>query len=148
MAGALGAVAAVLAIYGIGFAFATAAAGLSEALPLWLSLLIVTGVILVLFAIADSSFDQRARRRHRSRPAIEEAQQTIEALEAMSERTPEEIRMEIAAERHALDDDLSRLQSEIRSLAVFVAAGLVVVGLVSWRRGKRKGAETVWKVVK
>ena len=66
----------------------------------------------------------------------------------MSERTPEEIRMEIAAERHALDDDLSRLQSEIRSLAVFVAAGLVVVGLVSWRRGKRKGAETVWKVVK
>lgn len=61
----------------------------------------------------------------------------------MSERTPEAIRMEIAAERQALDEDLSNLQSEIRSLAVFVAAGLVVVGLVSWRRGKRKGTETV-----
>ena len=66
----------------------------------------------------------------------------------MSERTPEEIRTEIAAEREALGEDLSNLQSEIRSLAVFVAAGLVVVGLVSWRRGRRKGAETVWKLVK
>jgi hypothetical protein len=56
--------------------------------------------------------------------------------------------MEIAAERHALDDDLSKLQSEIRSLAVFAAAGLVVVGLVTWRAGKRKGAGTVWKLVK
>ena len=66
----------------------------------------------------------------------------------MTERTPEVIRMEIAAERQALDEDLSNLQSEIRSLAVFVAAGLVVVGLVSWRRGKRKGTKTVWKLVK
>ena len=54
----------------------------------------------------------------------------------MSERTPEEIRMEIAAERQALDEDLSKLQSEVRSLAVFVAAGLVVVGLVSCRKGQ------------
>ena len=56
----------------------------------------------------------------------------------MSERTPEEIRAEIAAERQALDEDLSNLQSEIRSLAVFVTAGLVVVGLVSWRRGDER----------
>lgn len=66
----------------------------------------------------------------------------------MSERTSVEIREEIAAERHALDEDLSKLQAEIRSLAVFVAAGLVVVGLVTWRRGKRQGAEAVWKLVK
>ena len=66
----------------------------------------------------------------------------------MSERTPEEIRMEIAAERQALDEDLSKLQSEIRSLAVFVAAGLVVVGLVTWRRGRRQGAAAVWKLVR
>jgi hypothetical protein len=66
----------------------------------------------------------------------------------MSERTPEQIRTEIASERQALDEDLSRLQSEIRSLAVFVAAGLVVVGLVSWRSGRRKGAGAVWKLVK
>lgn len=57
----------------------------------------------------------------------------------MSERTPEAIRMEIAAERQALDEDLSNLQSEIRSLAVFVAAGLVLVGLVSWRRANERG---------
>ena len=66
----------------------------------------------------------------------------------MSERTPEQIRLEIAAERQALDEDLSNFQSEIRSLAVFVGAGLVVVGLVSWRTGKRKGAKTIWKLVK
>jgi hypothetical protein len=66
----------------------------------------------------------------------------------MSERTPEKIRLEIAAERRALDEDLSNLQSEVRSLALFVVAGLVVVGLVSWRTGKRKGAKTVWKLVK
>jgi hypothetical protein len=66
----------------------------------------------------------------------------------MSERTADTIREEIAAERQALGEDLSKLQSEIRSLAVFVAAGLVVVGLVTWRRGKRQGAEAVWKLVK
>jgi hypothetical protein len=66
----------------------------------------------------------------------------------MSERTVEQIRVEIAAEREALDGDLSKLQSDIRSLAVFVAAGLVVVGLVTWRAGKRKGAGTIWKLVR
>jgi len=66
----------------------------------------------------------------------------------MSERTVDTIRAEIATERQALDEDLSKLQSEVRSLAVFVAAGLVVVGLITWRRGKREGAEAVWKLVK
>ena len=82
MAGALGAVAAVLVIYGIGFALATAAAGLSEALPLWLSLLIVTGVILVLAAVAGLLARQSARKASPAKPsqAIEEAQQTVEAL--------------------------------------------------------------------
>ena len=82
MAGALGAVAAVLVIYAIGFAFATAAAGLSEALPLWLSLLIVTGVILVLAAVAGLLARQSARKASPAKPsqAIEEAQQTVEAL--------------------------------------------------------------------
>jgi hypothetical protein len=42
----------VLVVYAIGFAFASAAAGISEALPLWLSLLIVSGLILLLAAIA------------------------------------------------------------------------------------------------
>ena len=43
IAGGLGAVAGVLVVYAIGFAFAAIAAGLSEALSLWLSLLIVAG---------------------------------------------------------------------------------------------------------
>jgi len=66
----------------------------------------------------------------------------------MSERTVEEIRTEIDAERQHLNADLTALQSEIRSLAVLVAAGLVVVALVTWRRGSRKGVATVWKLVR
>jgi hypothetical protein len=66
----------------------------------------------------------------------------------MSERTVEEIRTEIDAERQRLNDDLTALQSEIRSLGVLVAAGLVVVALVAWRKGSRKGVSTVWTLVK
>jgi hypothetical protein len=66
----------------------------------------------------------------------------------MSERTAEDIRNELAAERQHLDDDLARLKSDVRSLALFMVAGLIVVGVVTWRLGKRKGAGTVWKLVK
>lgn len=66
----------------------------------------------------------------------------------MSERTAEDIRNELAAERQRLDGDLARLKSDVRSLALFMVAGLVVVGLVTWRLGKRKGAGAVWKLVK
>ena len=66
----------------------------------------------------------------------------------MSDRTVEEIRTEIDAERQRLDDDLTALQSEIRSLGVLVAAGLVVVALVAWRKGSRKGVATVWKLIR
>ena len=66
----------------------------------------------------------------------------------MSERTVEAIRTEMATERQALDDDLKKLKSDARSLAVFGTAGLAVVAVVTWRLGKRKGAATVWKLVK
>lgn len=66
----------------------------------------------------------------------------------MSERTVEDIRNEMAAERQRLDDDLARLKSDVRSLAIFVAAGLVVVAFVTWRLDKRKGAQTAWKLVR
>ena len=66
----------------------------------------------------------------------------------MSERSVAQIRTEIAAERQQLNQDLAGLRSELRSLALFAAAGLVVVALVTWRAGKRKGARTVWKLVK
>ena len=66
----------------------------------------------------------------------------------MSERTTEAIRSEIAAERQRLDDDLTALQSEIRSLGVLVAAGLVVVAIVTWRKGSRDGVTAVWRLVR
>ena len=66
----------------------------------------------------------------------------------MSERTVDDIRNEMAAERQLLDDDLKRLKSDLRSLAAFVVAGLVVVALVTWLLGKRSGAQAVWKLVK
>ena len=55
----------------------------------------------------------------------------------MSERTVEEIRTEIDAERLRLNEDLAALRSEVRSVGVLMAAGLVVVALVAWRTGSR-----------
>ncbi len=66
----------------------------------------------------------------------------------MSERTVEELRNEIAAERQRLDDDLRALQSEVRSLGLLVVAGLVVVALVTWRKGSLKGVAMVWKLLR
>lgn len=66
----------------------------------------------------------------------------------MSERTIEDIRNELTAERQHLNEDLARLKSDVRSLALFMVVGLAVVGLVTWRLGKRRGAGTVWKLVK
>ena len=66
----------------------------------------------------------------------------------MSERTIEDIRNELTAERQHLNDDLARLKSDVRSLALFMVVGLAVVGVVTWRLGKRKGAGAVWKLVK
>ena len=66
----------------------------------------------------------------------------------MSERTAEEIRTEIDAERQRLDDDLTALRSEIRSLGLLVVAGLIVVALVTWRKGSREGVTSVWRLVR
>ena len=84
VAGGLTIAAAVLAVYGIGFAFATAAAGLSEAFPLWLSLLIVTAVIVIVAAILGFLAVRFARKAVPPKPelAMEEAERTIEALQS------------------------------------------------------------------
>jgi hypothetical protein len=66
----------------------------------------------------------------------------------MSERTAGEIRAEIDAERQRLDDDLTALRSEVRSLGLLVAAGLVVVALVTWRKGSREGVTAVWRLIR
>jgi hypothetical protein len=82
VAGGLAAGAAVLAVYGIGFAFATAAAGLSEGMPLWLALFIVTVVIFLLAAVAGYFARRSARKATPPKPtqAIEEAERTVETL--------------------------------------------------------------------
>ena len=84
VAGGLGLGALVLAVYGIGFAFATVAAGLSEALPWWLSLLIVTAIIFLLAAIAAFLAKRFARKASPPKPAsaIEEAERTVSALQS------------------------------------------------------------------
>jgi hypothetical protein len=66
----------------------------------------------------------------------------------VSERTADEIRAEIAGERRLLDEDLGRLQAEVRSLALLGAAGLVVLGLVTRRKAGRRAAGTIWKILR
>ena len=82
IAGGLGVTALILAVYGVGFAFATITAGLSEALPLRLSLLIVTATILSLTAVAGLLAVRFGRKATPPTPtqAVEEAQRTVEAL--------------------------------------------------------------------
>ena len=82
VAAGLALLAVVLVVYAIGFGFASAAAGISEALPLWLSLLIVAGLILLLAAIAGLMAVRFAEKAAPPQPkqAIEEAERTLEAL--------------------------------------------------------------------
>jgi protein-S-isoprenylcysteine O-methyltransferase Ste14 len=84
IAGGLGAVAAVLVVYAIGFIFASIAAGLSEALSLWLSLLIVAGMLLLVAAIAAYLAVRFARKASPPKPtqALEEAARTVETLQS------------------------------------------------------------------
>jgi putative superfamily III holin-X len=76
--------AAVLVVYGVGFLFATIAAGLATFLPTWVAILIVT-LLLFLFA-ALLGIIGRSQLRKGSPPvpeqAIEEAKKTSEALKS------------------------------------------------------------------
>ena len=86
LAGGLAVGALALVVYAIGFAFAAAAAGLAEALPLWLSLLIVAGAILLVAGILGCILGFLATRvaRKASPPqpsqAIQEAEWTLKTL--------------------------------------------------------------------
>jgi hypothetical protein len=78
----LAALAALLAFYAVGFGLAAAAAGIATALPVWQSLLIVVGGLLVLCAIVGAIGAVLLRRGSNPVPeqAIEEARLTTEAL--------------------------------------------------------------------
>jgi hypothetical protein len=49
----------------------------------------------------------------------------------MGDRTTEQVRQEIAAERLALQGDVAGLKKELRSSLPFLVAGLVVIALAS-----------------
>jgi membrane protein implicated in regulation of membrane protease activity len=80
----LGAGAGVLLVYAIGFAFAALAAGLSEAISLWLSLLIVAGILFLAAAIAAYLAVRFFRKASPAAPAqaLEEAARTLETFES------------------------------------------------------------------
>jgi hypothetical protein len=82
LAGGLALVAATLVVYAIGFAFAAAAAGLAEALPLWLSLLIVAGAIFLVAGILGFLATRFARKASPPQPsqALKEAEWTLRTL--------------------------------------------------------------------
>ncbi len=84
IAGGLGAVAVVLVVYAIGFAFAAIAAAINEALALWLSLLIVAGILVLVAAIAGLLAKRFASKASPPMPsqAIEEATRTVESLQS------------------------------------------------------------------
>jgi uncharacterized membrane protein YqjE len=78
----LGAAAVLLALYGLGFLFATAAAALATFLPTWLALLIVTAVLLLAAGLLGLLARSQLRRATPPVPeqAIEEARLTTEAI--------------------------------------------------------------------
>ena len=65
----------------------------------------------------------------------------------MSERTAEQIRMEIAEQRRRLDDDLDDLQSEVRSFVPFLIAGVVGLALLTGGKGLKTGVRVIWKLL-
>ena len=79
----LAAGAGVLLVYAICFAFAALAAGLSETVSLWLSLLIVAGILFLAAAIAGFLALRFVRKASPPKPsqALEEAARTLETFE-------------------------------------------------------------------
>jgi hypothetical protein len=65
----------------------------------------------------------------------------------MSDRTPEQIRTEIADERRRLDGDIDALHTELRSLVPYVIAGVVALALLSRGKRGRTGIRLVWKLL-
>jgi hypothetical protein len=65
----------------------------------------------------------------------------------MSERTAEQIRMEMAAERRRLDEDLDELQAEVHSFVPILIAGVLALALFTGGRGLKTGIRVIWKLL-
>jgi hypothetical protein len=65
----------------------------------------------------------------------------------MPDRSVEEIRLEIAAERQALATDLDALHDEARSVIPVVLGGLITVALLARQKRLRSGVKLLWKIL-
>jgi uncharacterized membrane protein YqjE len=76
--------AALFALFGLGFVFATIAAALATVMPTWLALLVVTLLLFVLAAVLGLIGRSRIKRGAPPVPeqAIEEAKRTTEAIKS------------------------------------------------------------------
>ena len=99
--------AAVFAFYGLGFLFATIAAGLATAMSTWLAILIVTcglflvGAILGLIASTGSRRERRPSRSRRSSKRSSRRRRSSPMATSTNHRTPDQVRHEIETERDA-----------------------------------------------
>jgi hypothetical protein len=64
----------------------------------------------------------------------------------MPERSAEEIRLEIAAERQRLVDDVSELRREARVVLPLAAAALVAVAVLSRTKTPTRAAKLLWRL--
>jgi hypothetical protein len=64
----------------------------------------------------------------------------------MPDRSAEEIRLEIAAERQRLVDDVAELRREARIVVPIAAAALVAVALLSRSGASTRAAKLLWKL--
>jgi hypothetical protein len=64
----------------------------------------------------------------------------------MPDRSAEEIRLEIAAERQRLVDDVAELRREARIIIPVAAAGLVAVAILYRSRASVRAARLLWRL--
>jgi hypothetical protein len=64
----------------------------------------------------------------------------------MPDRSAEEIRLEIAAERQRLVDDVAELRREARIVLPLAAAALVAVTVLSRTRAPTRAAKLLWRL--
>jgi hypothetical protein len=63
----------------------------------------------------------------------------------MAERSDAEIRLEIAAERQRLADDVAELRRELRTAIPVAIAAVVALALITKSTGLTRAAKQLWK---
>ncbi|HVI37922.1 MAG TPA: hypothetical protein VM684_16930 [Gaiellales bacterium] len=64
----------------------------------------------------------------------------------MPERSAEQIRLEIAAERQRLADDVAELRREAKVVIPIAAAALVAVTVLSRTKAPSRAAKLLWRL--